>query len=73
MLFPTVDQAFVVQLRARYLSAAFVSLCVLFEPIGSTILAVFFLNEQPKPLQIVGGILILVALVVASKAPQIDV
>lgn len=67
MLFPQLIGHSSYNYALGYLSAAFVSLCVLFEPIGSTILAVIFLNEQPKPLQIGGGILILVALVVASR------
>ncbi len=59
-----------------YLSAAYVSLTVLGEPIGSTILAALFLKEIPKPIlvgqveipvQLVGGALILLALVIASR------
>lgn len=53
-----------------YMSAAFVALSVLFEPIGSTILAVIFLNEQPSWVQIVGGALILVALYLGSRAER---
>ncbi|MBX3081644.1 MAG: DMT family transporter [Anaerolineae bacterium] len=50
-----------------YLSAAFVSLSVLFEPIGSTILAVFAFEEQPTLIQIGGGVAILIALWIASR------
>lgn len=50
-----------------YLSAVFVSLIVLGEPIFSTILAVFLLQETPKPLQLAGSALILVALLIASR------
>jgi len=59
-----------------YLSAAYVSLTVLGEPIGSTILAMIFLGEVPKPVnvaglpiptQVIGGALILLALVIASR------
>jgi drug/metabolite transporter (DMT)-like permease len=53
-----------------YMSAAFVALSVLFEPIGSTILAVIFLKEQPNWLQLVGGALILVALYLGSLAER---
>jgi drug/metabolite transporter (DMT)-like permease len=50
-----------------YLPAIYVTLTVLGEPIGSTILAaIIFRNEQPTDQQIIGGALILVALVVAS-------
>jgi drug/metabolite transporter (DMT)-like permease len=52
-----------------HLSAAFVSLNVLGEPVISTALAAlpFVLNEQPKPLQLVGSALILLALIIASR------
>jgi drug/metabolite transporter (DMT)-like permease len=50
-----------------YLSAAYVSLTILGEPIGSTILAAIFLSEQPALLQIAGGVLILFALFIASR------
>jgi drug/metabolite transporter (DMT)-like permease len=53
-----------------YMSAAFVALSVLFEPIGSSILAVMFLNEQPSWVQLVGGALILVALYLGSRAER---
>jgi drug/metabolite transporter (DMT)-like permease len=51
-----------------YLSAAFVSLVVLGEPILSTVFAVFLLNELPQPLQLVGSAVILIALFLASRA-----
>ncbi|RMF52933.1 MAG: DMT family transporter [Chloroflexota bacterium] len=51
-----------------YLSAAFVSLVVLGEPILSTIFAIFLLNELPQPLQLVGSAVILAALFIASRA-----
>src|SRR5208337_4170243 len=50
-----------------YLSAAYVSLTILGEPIGSTLFAALLLNEQPAPLQLVGGVLILLALITASR------
>jgi drug/metabolite transporter (DMT)-like permease len=50
-----------------YLPAVYVTLTVLGEPIGSTILAaIIFPNEQPTPQQLFGGALILLALIVAS-------
>jgi drug/metabolite transporter (DMT)-like permease len=51
----------------RYLSAAYVSITVLGEPIGSTILAFLLLGEQPTALMLVGGALILAGIVVASS------
>ena len=50
-----------------YLSAAYVSLTILVEPIGSAILAAMFLAEQPTGGQIVGGAVVLFGLVLASR------
>lgn len=50
-----------------YLSAAFVSLTVLAEPIISAILAVLLLAERPVAVQFVGSALILVALFIATR------
>ncbi len=51
-----------------YLSAALVSITLLGEPIGSTILAYFFLHEMPTPIKLVGGALILTGIYIASRA-----
>jgi drug/metabolite transporter (DMT)-like permease len=51
----------------RYLSAAYVSVALLGEPIGSTILALMILKEIPTPLEVVGGIVILVGIYMASR------
>ena len=51
----------------RYLSAAYVSIALLGEPIGSTILAYFFLREKPTYLKLFGAILILVGIYIASS------
>lgn len=49
-----------------YLSAAFVSITLLGEPIGSTILAYLILHESPGLFEISGGILILSGILIAS-------
>jgi drug/metabolite transporter (DMT)-like permease len=49
-----------------YLSAAFVSIALLGEPIGSTILAYFFLGEVPSKLKVIGAVLILAGIYIAS-------
>ena len=49
-----------------YLSAAYVSITLLGEPIGSTVLAYFLLSETPSAIKVIGGILILVGIYVAS-------
>jgi drug/metabolite transporter (DMT)-like permease len=51
-----------------YLSAAYVSISLLGEPIGSTILAYFLLDETPTLLKIFGAILILVGIYIASRS-----
>lgn len=51
----------------RYLSASFVSVALLGEPIGSTILAFIILSEIPGPLEIIGGVVILVGIYLASR------
>jgi drug/metabolite transporter (DMT)-like permease len=50
----------------RYLPASYVSVTLLGEPIGSAILAYFFLGETPSGLMIFGAILILAGIYVAS-------
>ncbi|MCL4561227.1 MAG: DMT family transporter [Chloroflexi bacterium] len=52
----------------RYLPAAFVSVFLLGEPIGSTVLAYFILNEIPNALKIAGGVMILAGILVASRS-----
>jgi drug/metabolite transporter (DMT)-like permease len=52
----------------EYLSVAYVSIALLGEPIGSVILAYIFLQEMPTPLKIIGAILILVGIYIASKS-----
>lgn len=50
------------------LPARVVSLALLFEPIGSSILAILFLKELPSAVEIAGGILILFGLGIALSA-----
>jgi len=50
----------------RYLSATYVSITLLGEPIGSAILAYIFLSEIPSGLMIFGAILILIGIFIAS-------
>jgi drug/metabolite transporter (DMT)-like permease len=50
-----------------YLSAAFVSISLVGEPIGSTILAYIFLHETPTALKLIGIILILGGIIIASQ------
>ena len=50
----------------KFLPPAYVSVNLLGEPIGSTILAYFFLNEMPSAVKIIGAILILAGIGLAS-------
>ena len=50
-----------------YLPATAVSVAVLGEPIGSTLLAVFILGEIPTLLKVAGGLLILAGIYLASQ------
>jgi drug/metabolite transporter (DMT)-like permease len=52
----------------RYLSATYVSITLLGEPIGATILAYFLLKETPSILKIIGAILILAGIILASRS-----
>jgi drug/metabolite transporter (DMT)-like permease len=51
----------------RYLSPTFVTVSVLGEPIGSTILAYWVLQEKPKALELIGGAVILAGIYVCSR------
>ena len=51
-----------------YLSASFVSITLLGEPVGSTILALILLDETPSLLKIVGGILILIGIYLSARS-----
>lgn len=51
----------------KSLSAAFVSIALLGEPIGTVIMAYLFLHESPSLIEIGGGVLILLGIFVASR------
>jgi drug/metabolite transporter (DMT)-like permease len=51
----------------KYMSAALVAVTTLGEPIGSAILALVILSETPAPVTIVGGVLILAGIYLASR------
>jgi drug/metabolite transporter (DMT)-like permease len=54
----------------RYLSATFVTLAILGEPIGATLLAWWLLGEAPSPWALLGGTLILAGIVIGSRAER---
>jgi len=51
----------------RYLPAAFVSISLLGEPLGSTALALLLLGETPSGLKLAGAALILAGIVIATR------
>jgi drug/metabolite transporter (DMT)-like permease len=50
-----------------YLPAAYVSIALLGEPIGSTLLAIIFLGEIPTMLKVIGGAITLAGIYLASR------
>jgi len=54
----------------KYVSAAFVSLTLLGEPIGTIILALIFLKESPTLLEGVGAVLILIGILIGSVGKE---
>jgi drug/metabolite transporter (DMT)-like permease len=54
----------------KYLPASFVSVTLLGEPVGSTILAYFIFQEQPGWIKIGGAVLILAGIWLAASAEK---
>ena len=53
-----------------YVSAALVSVALLCEPVGATLLAYLFLGETPTTLKLFGAILILIGVYIASRGER---
>jgi len=56
----------------RYVPASLVSIALLGEPIGSTILAMIFLRENPALFEVIGGIFILAGIYISSRMSPAD-
>ncbi len=54
----------------RYLPAVFVAISLMGEPIGTVVLAYLILGEIPAPLEILGGVLILLGILLASRSGE---
>ncbi len=54
----------------RYLSATFVAVAILGEPIGSALLALFMFDETFQPLQLAGFAILLIGIAVAAAAER---
>jgi drug/metabolite transporter (DMT)-like permease len=57
----------------RYVSAAYVSVTLMGEPIGSTILAYILLSQIPGTIKIAGVVLILIGIYFASRREGVAV
>lgn len=54
----------------KYLSAAYVSIALLGEPVGTVILTMIFLKESPALLELAGGIFILTGIFLATRSEK---
>lgn len=50
-----------------YLPASYISVTIISEPVGATLLALIILRELPAPLTVVGGVFILAGILIASR------
>jgi drug/metabolite transporter (DMT)-like permease len=66
-LIPTVIGHSSLNWALRYLSANFVAISVLGEPVGAALLALLILQEAPSPLKILFGLVILFGIYVAAR------
>jgi drug/metabolite transporter (DMT)-like permease len=51
----------------KHVSATFIAIAILAEPVGSAILAYFFLGERFAPLQLAGFVVLLTGIYLASR------
>jgi drug/metabolite transporter (DMT)-like permease len=51
----------------KYLSAIYVSIALLGEPIGTVMLTMIFLHESPSIMELAGGLFILTGIVLATR------
>ncbi len=52
----------------KYLSATFITITLLAEPIGATLLAIPLLSQVPSPIKLLGGALILIGIFLAARS-----
>ncbi|TYO94749.1 drug/metabolite transporter (DMT)-like permease [Desulfallas thermosapovorans DSM 6562] len=65
---PTIMGHTVFNWALRYVKAAVVSVSILGEPVGATILAYFIFSQVPTGLQVAGGLIIITGLVIFIKS-----
>ena len=51
----------------KYISATYVAVATMGEPVGSTILAIIIFREIPTPLKVVGALIILTGIYIVSR------
>ena len=51
----------------KYISATYVAIATMGEPVGSTILAIIIFREIPTPLKVVGALIILIGIYIVSR------
>ncbi len=56
----------------KYVSATFVTITVLAEPIGATLLAIPLFAQVPSPVKLVGGVLILIGIYFAAREESMN-
>lgn len=66
-LFPQVVGHSIFNYALKFLSPIFISLTILGEPVGATLLGMIFFKEIPKTLEFLGGALIIIAILIAEK------
>nr|WP_279220962.1 DMT family transporter [Desulfofundulus salinum] len=67
-LVPTIFGHTIFNWALRYVKAAVVSVSILGEPVGATILAYIIFHQVPSPLQLVGGAIIITGLAIFIRA-----
>jgi len=67
---PTIGGHTVFNWALRYVKAAVVSVSILGEPVGATILAYFIFQEMPTLLQVVGGLAVITGLLIFISAAR---
>lgn len=76
-LVPTIFGHTVFNWALRYVKAAMVSVCILGEPVGASVLAYFIFNQIPTLLQVIGALVIITGLTIfivsTSRAERVGV
>lgn len=66
-LFPQVIGHSIFNYALKFFSPVFISITILGEPIGATILGILIFGEIPKFIEFIGGLLILTAILISEK------